>query len=499
MSSNTSKTDLTASLRLWLPHQRWFSAKGHTIDELRILCSTPLHHDSTVTIEHIVVEVAINGLCASHMYQVFIGYRSTIEDYLIPWVIASPAEDSPDSYFLYDALYDRDCISLLSGMFAQQDNYDSLHFHTVPGHLFTEKMSGHVLTFEQSNTAIVLGYKIFLKFFRRLDYGINPDLEVHRALTRVDCDAICPLQGWIHIQLPTSGDAADTHSREEITLAIALSFVENAVDGWEMALSSVRDLLAEEDLSAQDLGTDFARESKRLGETTARMHQDLAVAFGSESEIVDIAVRVDKIRHSYNEALLLIPELSHHRNEVESLLLQACQEANEHLHHSPVPHLFLIQTRIHGDLHLGQTLRTLEKWLIIDFEGEPLKKIIERRQIDSPLRDIAGIIRSFDYVAFHQVLENDSIDTQLEFHAREWSSRNIAAFMRGYGEELNVDPWALSTFLAALLLEKALYEAVYEIHHRPTWLPIPLHAIDRIVGKGKSHLGSSAVNDLEDI
>jgi maltokinase len=246
-------------------------------------------------------------------------------------------------------------------------------------------------------------------------------------------------------------------------------FLKTATDGWQLATASVRDLMAEGDLHAEEAGGDFAAESNRLGASTAEVHADLATAFRSEMIGPDtLAARAAAMNLRLDRALLEVRELA----EVEDGLRQAYSDFAAF--DGPVR-----MQRVHGDLHLGQVLRTVQRWVVLDFEGEPAKAIADRQSLDSPLRDVAGMLRSFDYAARHQLIEVGAT-SQSEFRAQEWADRNRAAFCEGYAAAGGLDPADSEIVLRAFEADKAVYEAVYEARNRPHWLPIPLASLHRL-------------------
>jgi maltokinase len=233
-----------------------------------------------------------------------------------------------------------------------------------------------------------------------------------------------------------------------------------------MATASVRDLMAEGDLHADEVGGDFAAEAHRLGSAVAQVHRDLAMALGSDSLSGQGVTDLLEAMSAHAERLAgRIPSLAEHLDGIRRVFRRAGEGATA-----------LPVQRIHGDLHLGQALRTLSGWVLIDFEGEPSRPLAERRAPRSPLQDVAGMFRSFDYAA-HQLLITGASETQRAYRATEWSQRNRSAFCAGYAEVTGSDPRDAGPMLGAFELAKAVYEVGYEHGHRPSWEQIPLGAV----------------------
>ena len=217
---------------------------------------------------------------------------------------------------------------------------------------------------------------------------------------------------------------------------------------------------------AADAGGDFGGESRRLGAATAQVHKDLAVAFGVDELGPEVAGDLaERMFRKLDLAVAAVPELTKYVDMISDAFNEVAKLRG------PFP----VQ-RVHGDYHLGQVLRDDSGWVVLDFEGEPATPLAQRRARSSPLRDVAGMLRSYEYAARHQLIGR-SDQAALGDAAQDWVRRNKAEFCVGYAEAGGLDPVANQVLLRALQLDKAVYEVLYEARHRPSWLPIPLDSL----------------------
>jgi maltokinase len=451
--------ELQPLIESWLPTQRWFGGKGR---------ATWVELSKLATVQAELPEVAI--WTARVHYQ-----DDTVETYQLPLVsypklveslehvLVGTVEEADGTNWIYDALHDKDATQAwLIGIRDAHDT-DLRYIRYVDPEVIPVGEHSLALTGEQSNTSMVFGDAAIMKVFRRLAPGVNPDIEVHAALAERGAKHVARLFGSVHAELD-GGTCA---------LAMLQEFLTTATDGWELAKASVRDLMAEADLHAEEAGGDFAGEAWRLGQAVAEVHDDLAAAFGRSTVDADVVrARLADMRDRLDRAVAIVPELETIAPALHKTYDQLAAAA------TAVP----VQ-RIHGDLHLGQVLRTAQRWVVIDFEGEPMKPLEERLAFDSPLRDIAGMLRSFEYAGHYRAVEA-GFAPQLLYRAMEWTERNRDAFCRGYAEGIGADPREQDSLLRAYEADKAVYEAVYEARNRPSWLPIPLASLTRLAGEG---------------
>jgi maltokinase len=335
-------------------------------------------------------------------------------------------------------------------------------------------------TAEQSNTSIVFGDTSILKLFRRVAPGLNPDLELSLALSRAGSNRVPSTLAWFESELPVASEQPDPatgpgSAGQLATLGLLQRYLSGGRDGWEFALTHVRRLRADPD-AADQLTGNFSAESFLLGRSTAEVHLALARALpvtvlgrsDIEALATTMALRLDA-------ATLVAPALTPYREPLHRIFRALADSARDGRR--------LRAQRIHGDLHLGQSMRTGRGWVLLDFEGEPAKTLAERRCPQPAVRDVAAMLRSFDYAAAHlltEVAPGGPQHTRLAGLAAAWAARNREAFLAGYAAAGADDPTADPVLLHALETDKAVYEVVYEARNRPDWLPIPLSAIARL-------------------
>ncbi|MFJ3302788.1 maltokinase [Streptomyces sp. NPDC086549] len=434
-------------LREWLPRQRWFAGKGRPVTGFSLVSATELlPSDARLGLHHLLVRAhqpPAPGTAPrpGDCYQLLIGVREALPPRLAPALIGHVEGGPLAGRTVYDALYDPRPAEVLLEALRTQARIGGLRFERDRRQEIRDGLAARLLTAEQSNSSVVYGDTFILKLLRRIVPGDNPDLEIPLALAREGCARVPAPTAWLLAEL--GGDA--------YVLGVLQPFVRGATDGWELAL---RELAK---------GEDFTAEARALGRATAEVHTALARALpvvtlghGQLRHLVD--GMVERLAAAAQAVPALRPYEPGLRSAYEALADLAAEGRT------------WTAQRIHGDLHLGQCLRSPSgQWSLIDFEGEPARPLAERRMPQPTVRDIAGMLRSFDYAA-HSVTPP----------APGWAAACQAAYCSGYAEAADRDPRTDPVLLRAYETDKAVYEVVYEARHRPDWLPVPLSAVRRL-------------------
>lgn len=477
-----------ARLLPWLPRQRWFAGKGRTIRGVEVVSAievVPADPGMFHLVIGVELEAAAGQPAAVDHYQLLLGVRSRRVDRLDYSTIGELRGGVHDGTVVYDAAHDSELTRWMLERFAaappgKPAATGPLRFHRYADRAPRTDLAGLVVGAEQSNTSIVFGDDVIMKLFRRLTPGVNPDLELCLALADAGSHRIPQPVAWFEAEF----------AGEPTTLGLVQEYLRTGTDGWELAKTSVRDLYADQDLRgigsadalrAHEVGGDFAGESFRLGVATAEVHADLARTLptrtAGETELTALA---EQMSRRLDAAADVVPELAPYTDRLRDAYRDLGRLGREG---HPVP-----LQRIHGDFHLGQVMRTATRWVLIDFEGEPAQPLVERRAAHSPLRDIAAMLRSFDYAARHLLTERRAGGAgapapHLVRRAEEWAMRNRDAFCAGYAKAGNVDPRDEPVLLRAFETDKAVYEVLYESGNRPSWLPVPMSAIRRLADR----------------
>ena len=447
------------ALAEWATAQRWFSSKLRDVREFNVLDLVVLATADPVVA--IVIAEARFGTGTHDLYQLPIAVRERSSGWDQGVICHS------DDHVLYDALVDEAADAVIAGHLATSTAIDRpggcVRFHWEPGAVApVDARAAHPMGAEQSNTSVVIDERLVLKVFRRIQPGINPELEMLRFLAAHDFPNIAAMVGWYAY----SGELIDA------TLGVMQPYIHGARDGWDLALEA---------LAAGDGG--FLERLGDLGSVTGRMHAALASDAGDPDfapeeptdEMLSLlsATLDEQIERVFDDLPSDVPAIAP--------IAERGEEVRDHLRSLAHVGIGGRLIRIHGDYHLGQTVRAGGgDWVVLDFEGEPGRPLVERRRKRSPLRDVAGMLRSFSYAASAVELLNGSRAPD------GWEEEARERFLGGYMAEIDLSILpaganAVAKLLATFELERAIYELRYELNNRPDWVGIPVACITRLL------------------
>ncbi len=529
--SGDARTKLERLLPAYLVDRRWFRGKARRITRTKITDTIPVSYDETSAMV-VVVQVDFS--------------EGDPDQYVLPLAFASGERaDDLSNYqlhailtrlkagevegVLYDALWDQGFNDALLGFITRRRKVRgdlgsisgvttrSWKEHAPPpdeGPLYATNVRG-----EQSNSSVTYGDRFILKLFRKLEPGFNPDLEIGRYLTEEsDFEQIAPVVGSLEYALNSGGAGS-----QPVVLGILQRYVPNEGDAWTYTLDMIEDFIESAlairpevdagplsistllELSDSDVPEEahilighYLTDAYQLGKRTAELHLALATAgkpdFKPESSTMLYQRSLyQSMRGLTNTTIQSLkkrmPSLSESVQAEAQAVVDLQPIISERFRDIVNARLRARRTRYHGDYHLGQVLYTGRDFVIIDFEGEPARTINERRQKRSPLRDVAGMLRSFHYAAYTALFDQQdrgfiSADDELpERWIRYWYQWTAVSFLRAYfqttadSDFLPAERGELELLLDIFLLDKAVYELGYELNNRPDWVHIPLRGI----------------------
>jgi maltokinase len=482
------------ALGAYIARQRWGGAQGRTISTTAVVDAAVISANKPVLVHTLTAVTFTDG--STTRYALPLGIRQVgdpiserMPDFMIPWLEATRP------IVLYDAVGDSTYIEWLLDAVREQRVLPTTSgtmrfFCPNPDDLDTGSLSSvRHLRVEQSNTSVEVGDAIFLKHLRRVETGASQELEMSDALEAAGFKHLAPMLGravW------------ESGGEPPAPLVLVQRFLHNSTEGWALALTSLRDLYANAEsighadpaerravVDEQDAA--FLAESMRLGKVIAEMH--LALAAGAPGTPMSPAPLTEAALNNWANTMT---------GELDRLLArdEPALDPLRDVRNAVVARFDQIRglspggllIRIHGDLHLGQLLRIDTGWVILDFEGEPDRTPAERRQLSSPLRDVAAMLRSFDYAAAAAIIERTAPDSPeaeiLRGYGEAWADANRDAFWSAYLETLGSHPILPAPGPSLVLrrafeVQKAVYEIGYELGHRPAWVPIPLRFLLR--------------------
>ncbi|HET9580034.1 MAG TPA: maltose alpha-D-glucosyltransferase [Usitatibacter sp.] len=488
-------------LRPYVMTRRWYAAKGDKVDDLRM--------------SHVAAWKSDTGLWYAAFLDVQLA-NGAAQRYFVPMGVEWETRTNDPSETLAAAAIAkvrfRDRVGIFYGAYANAEFGRALAIamgrgEEVPlgdGRLrfrstalyreLEEAVCGEVRVpgLEQSNTGVFFGNRLFLKGYRRMRVGVNPELELGRFLTEKSPFAnIAPLVGYAEYFEDGGG--------EPITLAVLQKFVENQGDLWTLTLEHLGRTLSTPPATAQP-GTENAPEAaaadfhlsrmSTLGRRVGELHRALArqtgdPAFDPEPVTArDVATWKTRVAAELEETFEHIEGLAGDKLHEEVAPLLASRDKLRRRIRDTAPKLgHLAKTRYHGDLHMGQVLVAQDDFIIVDFEGEPGRTLEERRAKTCVMRDVAGMVRSFSY-AHAAAMRREAPPTEGRKHLLgDWEREAVRCFLEGYREATHgvasvpEDEASFRSLLDLFLLEKALYELRYEMANRPDWVDIPLRGL----------------------
>ncbi|MGD0473205.1 MAG: maltose alpha-D-glucosyltransferase [Candidatus Velthaea sp.] len=489
-------------LPAFLPNQRWFADKDAALKKVRLVDAVALGVDTTQAYSAI---VELEG--SQRMYYLPLAIANTPDgerNALARSTLARVRRGARDG-FLYDGMATDACAQALLDDIRTQRRRRSTRGGEFVAHATAALAALELpatpavrrLNVEQSNTSVVLGEAAMLKAYRRVYAGPQPELETARFLDKVGYLNTPALLGYLEYERPDA---------EPVALAIVQRFVESQGDGWNATLAYLerffdlrKNMYADQPLA--DAHLIFLQRARTMGQRTAELHQAFAMPTGDPAfdpeptTAADLQAWVAQARITAEAALATLERERERvpaalRGETDALLARR-EAILARMAVPPLGDAVVMKTRYHGDFHLGQVLVVADDYMIVDFEGEPGREPAVRRRKSSPLRDVAGMLRSINYAAVAGVrglsADRGEDTSALEPLARDWERRSSAAYLEGYRTAIGGcasypgDPDQAQRLLDLFVLEKAFYEMSYELANRPSWLRIPLEGIRAIL------------------
>ena len=505
----------------FLPHQRWFGGKSRKIESTKIVDTASFNRGNSAMV---LIEVAYDD-GESDVYLLPLGmsfgHEAAELQEKFPNAVVSPVGSTDGPGVLRDGLFRDDALQALLNLIATRGKIDWEQGSSVglPSSVFPSlrgecpELKPRRISGEQSNSSIVYGDRLIMKVFRRQQSGLNPDTEIGKFLTEKTSFANIAAFG---------GSIEYRNGSTSYTLAMLQGLVANEGDGWQWTLDELdrfyESRLGEQFPAAESemFPTGFEALSRfsipkrvrdsiglyldaaaTLGRRTGELHLALAsdasddafraLPFGAEESQVLQTQLVDNATMAFDALKDNLARLPDDTVESAGLILSRRRAFFDRLRELTSSEAGGQQTRIHGDYHLGQVLRTKSDFVILDFEGEPARSLEERRAKQSPLKDVAGMLRSYGYAAFASLTRYTTRRPQdaekLEPWAHLWERSVVAEYLKAYRDALAGSPIipshpaAFQALLEAYVLDKALYELVYELNNRPAWVRIPLNGI----------------------